>query len=158
MKGVQMKIKEYDLNVYVVDGVARLSAYQYQYSDHPTNPEPISTKMDNDSWITLSLPLEPMYHEEMSYLLGDKDWQSQDWQDYDSPWESVEWLDCDEAPATLRAWVNGLPEYEPEVVHDWGDHNLDFPRGSILAVPCKNCDATYDVRRLSFDEMNGLGI
>jgi hypothetical protein len=60
------------------------------------------------------------------------------------------------APARIRDWVGALPEYEPKQVHDWEDAPFDLEYGERRDVKCKNCDATYEQRRLSWDEMRGL--
>lgn len=163
-----VKTREYDLNVYVVDGEVRLSAYQYLYTDHPTDPHPYATRTDNDSWITLTLPLDPMeYGKEIAYLLDDPDWADIDgsefvsvaekWDDTDFAWESMSWLDREDTPELLREWANGLPEYEPRTTHEWAEApltGLDY--GESREVACLNCDTTYTQQRATWESMSGL--
>ena len=148
-----MKTNEYDINVYVVDGVVYLSAYEYTYSDAP-QPEPNGTNTAN--FITLELPMDTGDADEIAYLLSDENWQGQDWQDYDSPWESKAWLSY--APARIAEWSDGLPEYTPTVQHQWEEARFDLRYGESRQVKCLNCDATYEQKRLSWDELRGIGL
>lgn len=146
----------YDLNVYIVDGVLRLSAYEWHYDDSE-NPEPSSA--NTEKFITLPIPLESAYDKELSYLLG-SDWNKyelESWQDYDS-WEDLDRLKVAETPLMLFDWAKGLPEYEPVLEHEWEGFNFNIEHGTSLTVHCLNCDETYEHRRLSFDEMKALGI
>lgn len=146
-----MNTREYDLNVYVVDGVARLSAYEYTYSDAP-EPEPNGT--NTSKFITLEVPMDEAHSAEVAFLLSDDDWQDssvEDWQDYDSAWENMAWLET--APASLQAWGATLPEYMPETQHEWVNYQLDLKPGEHRDVPCANCDATYPLYRLTWTEM-----
>lgn len=148
--------KDYDLNVYVVDGVLRLSAYEHLYYDSP-DPTPCAT--NNEKFHTLPIPLEPAYDKELSYLLG-SDWTKhtyEEWQDYDD-WEDYDRLKVAETPLMLRDWADGLPEYEPTLEHEWEGFNFQIEHGSSLTVHCLNCDETYEHRRLSFDEMRKVGL
>jgi hypothetical protein len=165
-----MKTREYDINAYVVDGVLRLTAYQYEYSDKPNGlGEPISTNTSAD-YLTLSLNMDsPNNAEAVAYLLDDENWSVVNlvgepteqevwqaivdkWQDYDSPWENMTWLDY--APEQIRAWADMLPEYTPNLVHEWQDIALlpTLHRGETRQVKCLNCEATYEQSRLTMDE------
>lgn len=160
-----LMVRTYDVNVYVVDGVVRLSAYEHKYSDNPEAREPIETNTEN--FHTLELPMSDDCREEISYLLDSDEWDDLEqhpegiveaWQDYDSPWEQVEWLYEGDTPEKIRVWADSLPEYAPQVAHEWVKNNfLGMERGTILRTQCKNCEATYDVRRLTVEEMSEIG-
>jgi hypothetical protein len=157
----KMMVRTYDVNVYVVDGVVRLSAYEHKYSDNPEAREPIET--NTEKFHTISFPMGDDHREEISYLLDSDEWDDLDqypdgvavgWQDYDSPWEQLDWLYEGDTPEKIRVWADLLPEYAPEVAHEWVENNfMGMERGTILKTMCKNCDASYDIRRLTVEEM-----
>lgn len=149
-----MKTREYDLNVYVTGGVARLSAYEYTYSDSD-DPQPNGTEMSR--FVTLEVPMDEAHREEVSFLLGTTNWSvssEEDWEDYDSPWDSLAWLE--KAPASIRAWGDSLPEYEPTTQHEWEMYTMDLEYGERRDVKCLNCEATFPLVRLSWDEMRSV--
>jgi hypothetical protein len=146
-----MRTREYDLNVYVVDGVARLSAYEYTYSDSD-DPQPNGT--NTSKFTTLEIPMDKEHADEVAFLLSDEEWQAESvdaWQEYDSPWENMAWLDT--APESIKAWGQALAEYEPETQHEWELFTFDLKYGEHRDVACLNCDATYPMYRLSWDEL-----
>jgi len=146
-----MRTREYDLNVYVVDGVARLSAYEYTYSDSD-DPQPNGTEMSK--FVTLEVPMDEAHHDEVAFLLSDEDWHEspvEDWQDFDSPWENMAWLET--APASIRAWGDALAEYEPTTQHEWELYTMNLAYGERRDVKCLNCDATYPLYRLTWEEL-----
>jgi hypothetical protein len=171
-----VKSKEYEYNVYVVDAVVRLSAYEMKYLDNPENQEPMET--NGDKFITLEIPMTMENYGEVAYLLENPNWHilkeelemadgevyTEDelfalaveaWQEYDS-WEGgTAWLNG--LPSKrLRDFVNGLPEYEPEPAHEWTMTTAEVfeqlrlsPERPVYAdVKCKNCDETYQVGKV----------
>ena len=171
-----MKSKEYQFNVWAVDGSVSLSAYEIKYLDNPENREPMET--NGDKWHTLEIPMTMENFGEVAYLLNDPKWHIpkeklekadgtepteaellalavEDWQDYDS-WEGeTEWLNG--LPSKrLRDFVNGLPEYEPEPAHEWTTTTVEVfeqlrlapERPVYVDVECKNCEETYRVGKL----------
>lgn len=171
-----MKSKEYEYNVYVVDGVLRLSAYEVKYLDNPENQEPMETNTEN--FTTLEIPMTLTNYGEVAYLLADPKWHTvkeelemadgevytedelfalaiEAWQDYDS-WEGGEaWL-AGLPTQRLADWVAGLPEYEPAPAHEWTmttpevfeTLRLSPERPVYVDVKCKNCEETYQVGKL----------
>ena len=171
-----MKSREYEYNVYVVDAVVRLSAYELKYLDNPENQEPMET--NGDKFITLEIPMTMENYGEVAYLLENPKWHTpkekfemadgevytenelfalavENWQEYDS-WEGgTAWLDG--LPSKrLHDWVNGLPEYEPAPAHEWTmttpevfeTLRLSPERPVYVDVKCRNCDETYQVGKL----------
>jgi hypothetical protein len=173
---VKVKSKEYEFNVYVVDGVARLSAYEMKYLDNPENQEPAET--NGDKWHTLEIPMTMANYGELAYLLEDPKWHVpkeefemadgevytepqllalavESWQDHDA-WEGGEaWL-AGLPTQRLADWVAGLPEYEPAPAHEWTmttpevfeQLRLSPERPVYADVKCKNCDESYQVGKL----------
>lgn len=177
MRGTEMKSKQYDFNVYVVDGVVRLSAYEMKYLDNPRNCEPVET--NTDKFTTLEIPMTMAHYGEVAYLLEDANWHTpkdgdrelldgedhtalelravaiDGWQDYDAWVGGVEWylsLPTDR----LRDWVDGLPEYEAEPAHEWTVSSHEVfeqlrvaPERPVYAeVKCLNCEETYTVGKM----------
>lgn len=171
-----MKSKEYEFNVYVVDGVLRLSAYEIKYLDNPENQEPMET--NGDKWHTLEIPMTMENYGEVAYLLGDPNWHTpkekpemadgtepteadllahaiEGWQDHDS-WEGGEGWYYGLPTQRLKGFVETLPEYEPEPAHEWTTTTVEVfeqlrlaPERPVYAdVKCKNCDETYQVGKL----------
>ena len=168
-----LKSKEYDYNIYVVDGVVRLSAYEVNYLDDPKNPRPCST--NTDKWITLEIPMTMEHYGEIAYLLENPKWHIPDednlarldtdtptelerravaiegWQDFDTWVGGEEWYDG--LPTQrLKDWLDGLPDYTPTLAHQWVDADLawqklsqstEFP--ATAEVACANCEATYTI-------------
>lgn len=149
-----MRTREYDLNVYVVDGVASLSAYEYTYSDAP-NPEPNGTNTEN--YTTLRVPMSTMRSAEVAFLVRDPNWASNilaSWDDYDSPWENMAWLDT--APPSIKQWADALPEYTPQTRHEYSKAEFDLAYGESRDIKCLYCDEVYTQRRLSFEDFAQL--
>ena len=136
---------DYDLNVYIVDGVLNLTAYEQLYDDS-SNPEPCAT--NNEKFTILPIPIEPAYDRELTYLLGE-DWvksRVEDWQDYDE-WEDLKILATPDTPLILSEWAKGLPPYEPEIEHQWEDFNKTIPAGGTLLLHCLTCEAVSTWRQ-----------
>jgi hypothetical protein len=171
-----MKSREYEYNVWAVDGVVSFSAYEIKYLDNPENQEPMETNTDN--WHTIEIPMTMENYGEVAYLLGDPKWHTpkeefemadgevyteaelfdiavEAWTDYDS-WEGgTAWLNG--LPSNrLRAFVDGLPEYEPAPAHEWTMTTAEVfeelrrsPERPVYAdIKCKNCDETYQVGKV----------
>ena len=171
-----MKSREYEYNVYVVDAVVRLSAYELKYLDNPENQEPMET--NGDKFITLEIPMTMENYGEVAYLLESPSWHIlkeelemadgevyteaelfdlavEAWQEYDS-WEAgTAWVNG--LPSKrLRDFVNGLPEYEPAPAHEWTMTTAEVfeqlrlsPTRPVYAdVKCKNCDESYQVGKV----------
>lgn len=152
--------------------MARLSAYEYQYSDRPDGGEPIGTR--TDKWETLEIPLTRSNWEEIAFLLEDDNWASLDdvewvieptardkdtalaekWDDHDGAWRAVS--EFATAPEKIRDWVAGLPEYEPTRIHEYPEVKFDLAYGERRDVKCLNCDETYEQRRLSWEELQAI--
>jgi hypothetical protein len=168
-----MKSKEYELNVYVVDGVIRLSAYEMKYLDNPENCEPAET--NTEKFTTLEIPMNLDHYGEVAYLLEDPKWHLpkeevemadgeeytelygrtlaiEGWQEYDAWKGGEDWING--LPGKrIRDWIDGLPEYEPEPSHEW-DMETDqvfemlrlLPERPVYAiVKCRNCEESYQV-------------
>lgn len=166
-----MRSRDYDINVYVVDGVLRLSAYELKYLDNPERQEPVES--NGDKFITLEIPMTMEHYGEVAYLLTDPKWHTPNetfemadgemytaeelfalavdrWQDYDS-WEGGEDWYNGLPTQRLKDWIDGLPEYEPEPAHEWerGSEEVfaelrratEFP--TYITVKCRNCEETY---------------
>jgi hypothetical protein len=173
---VEVKSKEYEFNVYVVDGVARLSAYEMKYLDNPERREPAET--NGDKWHTLEIPMTMTNYGELAYLLEDPKWHVpkeefemadgeayteaellalavEAWQDHDS-WEGGEDWYNGLPTQRLKDWVDGLPEYEPEPSHEWSMTSTEVfeqlrrsPERPVYAdVKCLNCEETYQVGKV----------
>jgi hypothetical protein len=173
---VKVKSKEYEFNVYVVDGMVRLSAYEMKYLDNPENQEPAET--NGDKFITLVIPMNMDHFGEVAYLLENPKWHVpkekpemadgtepteldlravaiDGWQDYDS-WEGGEDWYNGLPTQRLKDWVDGLPEYEPEPSHEWSMTSTEVfeqlrrsPERPVYAdVKCLNCDETYQVGKV----------
>jgi hypothetical protein len=173
---VKVKSREYEYNVYVVDAVVRLSAYELKYLDNPENQEPMET--NGDKFITLEIPMTMENYGEVAYLLESPSWHIlkeelemadgevyteaelfdlavEAWQEYDS-WEAgTAWVNG--LPSKrLRDFVNGLPEYEPAPAHEWTMTTAEVfeqlrlsPTRPVYAdVKCKNCDESYQVGKV----------
>ena len=171
-----MKSKQYEFNVYVVDGVLRLSGYEMKYLDNPENQEPMET--NSDKWHTLEIPMDMEHFGEVAYLLEDTKWHIpkekpemadgteptkadlleeaiEGWQDYDA-WEGGDDWYHGLPTQRLKEWVAGLPEYEPEPAHEWTmttpevfeTLRLSPERPVYVDVKCKNCEETYQVGKL----------
>jgi hypothetical protein len=169
-----MKSKSYDFNVYVVDGEVRLSAYEVKYLDNPENAVPVETNTSN--YHTLVIPMTMAHYGEVAYLVEDPKWHTADddavyrmidtdkptelerravaidnWQDYDAWVGGDEWYDG--LPTQrLKDWVDGLPEYEPELAHEWVGSDeawntlktaTELP--ATATVKCANCEETYSI-------------
>jgi hypothetical protein len=138
---VKVKSKEYEFNVYVVDGMVRLSAYEMKYLDNPENQEPKEKPEMADGTEPTELDLRAEAIE--------------GWQDYDS-WEGGEDWYNGLPTQRLKDWVDGLPEYEPEPSHEWSmttaevfDQLRRSPERPVYAdVKCLNCDETYQVGKV----------
>ncbi len=173
-----MKSKLYDFNVYVVDGVVRLSAYEMKYLDNPENCEPVET--NTGKFTTLEIPMTMAHYGEVAYLLENPKWHTADddavlrligsdnptelerravaideWQDYDAWVGGQEWLDG--LPTQrLKDWADGLPEYEAEPAHEWSVSSTEVfeqlrlaPTKPVSAeVKCRNCEETYTVSKM----------
>jgi hypothetical protein len=170
---VKVKSKEYEFNVYVVDGIVRLSAYEMRYLDNPENQEPMET--NGDKFHTIEIPMTMAHYGEVAYLLEDPKWHTpkekfemadgevftelelralaiDGWQDYDA-WEGGEDWYNGLPTQRLKDWVDGLPEYEPEPAHEWTLTTQEVfeqlrrsPERPVYAeVKCKNCEETYTV-------------
>ena len=170
-----MKSKDYDINLYVVDGVVRLSAYELKYLDDPKNRVPNET--NHDKFTTLEIPMTMEHFGEVAYLLNDPKWHTaaddevyrlvdtdnptdlerravaiDKWQDYDS-WEGGEDWYNGLPTQRLKDWVDGLPEYEPEPSHEWERSTeevfAELRRATefptYVTTKCRNCDETYRV-------------
>lgn len=171
-----MKSKEYEYNVWAVDGVVSLSAYELKYLDNPENHEPTETNTDN--WHTLEIPMTMENFGEIAYLLEDTKWHIpkaepekadgtehteaellalaiDGWQDHDS-WEGGEGWYYGLPTQRLKAWVETLPEYEPAPSHEWTTTTdkvfeslrRETTRPVYAEVKCKNCDESYQVGKL----------
>jgi hypothetical protein len=168
-----MKSKSYDYNVWVSDGVVRLTAYEMKYLDNPENQEPVES--NTEKFHTIEIPMTMENYGEVSYLLEDSSWHVvkeelemadgevyteaellalavDGWQDYDS-WEGgTAWLNG--LPSKrLKDFVNGLPEYEPAPAHEWTVTSAEVfeqlriaPVKPVYAeIVCKNCPESYQV-------------
>jgi hypothetical protein len=102
-----MKTKEYDFNIYVIDGVLSLSAYQLEIASNGQR------QLRTDNYITKYYPMTEENYEEITYLLDSEDWidELSNWEEYDA-WGYNEHLTEGEVPASITEWVNSLPEYE----------------------------------------------
>ena len=170
-----LKSREYDYNIYVVDGVVRLSAYEVKYLDNPDDPRPMES--NGSKWITLEIPMTMEHYGEIAYLLENPKWHIPDenalarldtdtptelekravaidgWQDFDTWVGGDDWYDG--LPTKrLKNWIDGLPEYTPEYTHEWVNADeawaklsraTAYPATEIVA--CANCDATYTVAK-----------
>jgi len=102
-----MKTKDYDYNIYVLDGVLSLSAYQLEIASHGY----IQTRTDN--YVSEHYQMTPDNHDVISYLLNSEDWADDiaGWDELDM-WRDKEYLAEGDVPAMIAEWVNNLPEYE----------------------------------------------
>lgn len=124
-----MLTNEYDVNIYVIDGVVNVLCYPmgvdednvFVYTD--TTAEPIRLPLPLDS-------TDPAIQEMIGYLLGnDNYWdvphetldKGHDWMDY---WEeSDQWtgtIAMQDAPNILRVWLDTLPYYDAPVTDKVG--------------------------------------
>jgi hypothetical protein len=173
---VKVKSNEYEYNVYVVDGVVNLTAYEIKYLDNPENREPAET--NTEKFHTIKTPMDMEHFGEVAYLLEDAKWHMvkeelemadgevfteaellalavEGWQDYDS-WEGgKDWV-AGVPSQRIKDWADGLPEYEPAPAHEWTSSSVEVfeslrlaPERPVYAdITCKNCDETYQIGKL----------
>lgn len=102
-----MKTKDYDYNIYVLDGVLSLSAYQLEIAPNG------HTQIRTDNFKTLDIPMIESNKDEIAYLLDSEEWEDDayGWDEYDA-WRGCDYLTEGDTPAMIAEWVNRLPEYE----------------------------------------------
>jgi hypothetical protein len=101
-------IDKYDINIYVIDNVLHLLAYELSKT---------STGFytcDYEKEIALLIPMDNQHHEEIAYLLDSEEWNDgeHDWEEYDE-WETTDYLKEGNTPFLIKTWVRSLPEYIP---------------------------------------------
>ena len=101
------KDKEYDFNIYVLDGVVSLSAYQLEIAPNGQ----IQTRTDN--YVSQRYPMTIENLDAVSWLLDSEDWidKIEDWDEHDS-WEGYAYFAEGNTPAPILEWVKALPDYE----------------------------------------------
>ncbi len=106
-----MKSREYDYNIYVIDGVLSLSAYQLEIASNGQK------QLRTDNYVSEHYPMTKENHEIVSYLLDSEEWDNDiaDWDELDM-WRDGGYLTEGDAPVMIAEWVNKLPEYE---MLDW---------------------------------------
>lgn len=102
-----MKTKDYDYNIYVLDGVLSLSAYQLEIASNG------QIQIRTDNYVSEHYQMTPENHDVISYLLDSEDWADDiaGWDEIDM-WRGKEYLTEGNVPAMIAEWVNNLPEYE----------------------------------------------
>ncbi len=102
-----MKTKDYDYNVYVLDGVLSLTAYQLEIASNG------QIQMRTDNYISEHYPMTPENHDAVAYLLDNEEWADDiaGWDEHDD-WHGIDYLTQGNTPAMITEWVNNLPEYE----------------------------------------------
>lgn len=106
-----MKSNEYDYNIYVIDGVLSLSAYQLERASNGQK------QLRTDNYVTQRYPMTKENHAIISYLLDSEDWADDIayWDEMDI-WQGKDYLTEGDVPVMIAEWVNALPEYE---MLDW---------------------------------------
>jgi hypothetical protein len=124
-----MLTNEYDVNIYVIDGIVNVLCYPMGVDEEgvfvstDTTAEPIRLPLPLDS-------TDPAIQEMLGYLLGnDSYWdvshdfleEGYDWMDW---WEEHdEWtgtIAMQDAPQSLRVWLDTLPYYDAPVTEQRG--------------------------------------
>jgi len=102
-----MKTKDYEYNIYVLDGVLSLSAYQLEIASNG------QVQVRTDNYVSERYDMTPENHDVISYLLDSDDWADDIayWDEHDD-WHGLEYLTEGDVPAMIAEWVNNLPEYE----------------------------------------------
>ena len=113
-----MKIREYDFNTYVLDGITHVCAYQIEISSGGY----VQTRTDN--FITLSIDMTKENRDVIAYLLDNDEWDEEDlsnWNEYDK-WYDESYLTEGDAPVMITEWLDNLPEYE---MLDWSEESAN---------------------------------
>lgn len=106
-----VKSKDYDYNIYVLDGVLSLSAYQLEMTRDGY------IQMRTDNYITEHYPMTEENHDVIAYLLDNEEWDNDiaEWDECDI-WRDKGYLTEGDAPVMITEWLDNLPEYE---MLDW---------------------------------------
>ena len=130
-----MRWNNYDLNVYVNEGVVSITAYELQWSGNIAfnNLPEYETYAECDSLLNLNFE-NPEHKDAIAYALDREYWEEDSWQGYDEWSQASEWL---RVPEPIKSWLQALPAYDviltPEIEANLISHGmLDDDASSIL--------------------------
>ncbi len=111
------RLDKYDYNIYIANGIASLVAYRQRYQTLTINgQDKVAVETDTGNYSVLPLPMAGEYHDEITYLLDNPEWDLEDlenWEEYDE-WVGRDYLTRDETPAMIASFLDHLPNYDLE--------------------------------------------